>query len=355
MPLWPVTTGADGAINAAASDMASYMKFYLNDGQADGKQLLSADLVKNMRAPRVFCYQSEFDEIGSVHYGFGLFSHHYRGEQIAEHAGGWPGWHTFMVMLPNRRAGVTVLTNRDASPVPDIVGWSAVDRLCGMAPVSWLDRYREKKRAFIANRAAEKEAQRAARKANAPPPRPLAEFAGDYDHPAYGRVTIEAADDRLRWRWRGLSSDLVHRHYDTFEVAENPTALSPDFLPITFLYDRAGDIDRLSAPFEPAVDDIVFERIPMREAFDPVFRASCAGVYQRAGVKHVIALEDDGQLTLSSPGAPVYKLVRRRAAIFDIKGLEGHQVEFRPNDAGVVGAIVFHQPNGIFLAPRASH
>jgi CubicO group peptidase (beta-lactamase class C family) len=121
-PPGPVTTGADGAINAAASDMASYVLFHLNDGQADGPELLSADRARDMRAPRVFCFKSEFDEIGSVHNGLGLHSHSYHGEQVAQHAGGWPGWHSLMVMLPNRRAGVTVLTNRNASRVPDIVG-----------------------------------------------------------------------------------------------------------------------------------------------------------------------------------------------------------------------------------------
>jgi CubicO group peptidase (beta-lactamase class C family) len=352
MPLWPVMTGADGAINAAAADMASYMLFHLNDGQADGRQLLSVDRVRELRAPRVFCFKSEFDEIGHVHYGFGLQSHLYRGEQVAQHSGGWPGWHTLMVMLPNRRAGVTVLTNRNASPVPDIVAWAAVDRLCGMEPVPWLDRHRERRRAFIAQRPAEKEAQKAARRTNAPP-RPLEEYTGDYDHPAYGRMTLKAADDGLKWFWRGLSSDLIHRHYETFEVAQNPMALSPDDLPITFAYDRAGEIDRLYAPLEPEVADIVFKRVPGAETIDPAALASCVGVYERAAVKHIVALEGDHQLTLFTPGQPLYELVPLRPNIFGIKGLEGYQVEFKRAATGLVDAIVFHQPNGIFLARRA--
>jgi CubicO group peptidase (beta-lactamase class C family) len=348
MPLWPVATGADGAINAAASDMASYMLFHLNDGQANGRQLLSARRITEIRSPQVFCYKSEFDEIGNVHYGFGLQSLFYRGEQVAQHAGGWPGWHTLMVMLPNKRAGVTVLTNRNASPVPEIVGWAAVDRLCGMTPAPWLERFRERRRAFIAERPSEKAAQNTARRKNAPPSRTLEEYAGDYDHPAYGRMTISAEDNRLKWFWRGLSSDLMHRHYDTFDVQENPMTLSPDDLPLTFAYDRSGDIDRLSAPLEPEVADIVFTRAP--DKIDTAFLASCVGAYERAAVKHVVALRE-GQLTLSTPGQPPYELVPLRGPIFGIKGSVGYRIKFKRTAAGV-DAIVFDQPNGIFLARR---
>ena len=56
--------------------------------------------------------------------------------------------------------------------------------------------------------------------------------------------------DALHWRFRGLAGPLAHRHYDVFEVPEQPGGFSPDLLAITFGYDREGNIDRLSAPFE---------------------------------------------------------------------------------------------------------
>ena len=59
----------------------------------------------------------------------------------------------------------------------------------------------------------------------------------------------------------GFRENLPHRHYDIFEIAENPTTLSPDLLAVTFGYDREGTIDRLSIPLEPMVSDIVFRRV----------------------------------------------------------------------------------------------
>jgi hypothetical protein len=39
---------------------------------------------------------------------------------------------------------------------------------------------------------------------------------------------------------------------------------------------------------------------------------------------------------------------------FTIKELEGFRVEFQRDEAGVVDTIIFHQPNGTFLARRIS-
>jgi len=129
------------------------------------------------------------------------------------------------------------------------------------------------------------------------------------------RPTVQDTGDALRWHYRGLSRELVHRHYDVFEVPETPAApLSPDRFTITFAYDREGYIDRLSVPFEPAIADIAFQRMVSGDVLDPEFRASCAGTYQSGPTKFVVALDADGQLTLSPAGEPTRRLVPIRFA-----------------------------------------
>jgi hypothetical protein len=343
-----------GGINAAISDMAAYLRFYLADGRYDGAQLLSPATLRAMQTPRVHVGRSEFEEIGDYHYGFGLGCHHYLGERVIGHSGGWIGWGTLMVMLPERRLGAVILTNRAPSAVTEIVAMAVFDRLCGRDPIPWLDRFRTRRRQFVAQRAADRQAHRATRKPGAGPSRPLAEYAGDYEHPGYGRITIDAGGDALHWRFHGLSGELTHRHYDVFEVPENPMMLSPDLLAITFGYDRDGHISRLSAPLEPLVADVVFGRIAGGDVLDPAFRESCAGTYQNGPIKHVVALDADGQITLSPTGQPTYLLVPYQNCTFTIKELEGFRVEFQRNEAGVVDTIIFHQPNGTFLARRIS-
>ena len=50
---------------------------------------------------------------------------------MVSHGGGWIGWSTLMTMLPERDVGVAVFTNRDASPVPDILTNYVFDRYAG--------------------------------------------------------------------------------------------------------------------------------------------------------------------------------------------------------------------------------
>jgi hypothetical protein len=349
--LWPIADTPAGGINIAASDMARYMRLYLGDGKIDGAPLISSARLKALYEPRVYAGKSQFAKIGESHYGLGLATHHYRGERVVSHSGGRIGWRTLMSLLPERRCGVTVLTNRTGSPVTDIVTNAIFDQVMGRNVIPWFDRFREQRRAYMAQRPADVAAKRAARRPDAPS-RPLSEYVGDYAHPAYGRVTIKTASDALAFGYRGMSGALVHRHYDAFELDEQPETLWPGGLSVTFLYNREGRIDRLLAALEPNVDDIVFRRGASGEALDAAFRQTCVGVYRGGAVVHMVAIDADGELTLSPTGQPTYRLAPYRERVFAIRELEGYRVEFVPDESGAVTKIIFRQPNGTFQAQR---
>src|ERR1700686_4709935 len=137
--LWTIRDTPAGGINAAISDMANYLRFYLAEGSYNGAQLLSPATLRTMQTPRVHAGRSEFEEIGDYHYGFGFECHHYRGERVVGHHGGWVGQGTLMVMLPERRLGTVILTNRAPSAVTEIVAMAVFDRLCGRDRIPWLD------------------------------------------------------------------------------------------------------------------------------------------------------------------------------------------------------------------------
>jgi CubicO group peptidase (beta-lactamase class C family) len=175
--LWPIADTPAGGINIAASDMARYVRLYLDDGKIDGAPLISSARLKALYEPRVYAGTSQFAEIGESHYGLGLATHHYRGERVVSHSGGWIGWGTLMSLLPERRCGVTVLTNRTGSPVTDIVTNAIFDHVMGRNVIPWFDRFREQRRAYMAQRPADVAAKRAARRPDAPS-RPLSEYVG---------------------------------------------------------------------------------------------------------------------------------------------------------------------------------
>src|SRR4029450_6059983 len=58
------------------------------------------------------------------------------------------------------------------------------------------------------------------RRPGAPPSVPLPQFAGEYEHPAYGVGRIEAANGRLTWEWGRFTCPLEHYQGDTFRVTD---------------------------------------------------------------------------------------------------------------------------------------
>jgi Domain of unknown function (DUF3471) len=257
-----------------------------------------------------------------------------------------------MRLIPKRNLGVAVFCNRGGAPIRSILINYVVDRLSGKAPVPWLDRLRELRRKELAQQEIDEEKQKSARRPNAPPSHDLADYAGTYQHPAYGQIIITRNGDTLHRAYRTLSAQLAHRHYDTFEVPRIPYELNPDRLAVTFTTDRDGNIASLSAQFEPMVADIVFTRIPAGECMDASFRSDCLGRYEHGSITHVIAQEADGQLTLKPDYQPLYHLVPYQGPIFSIVELEGFRVEFRRGATNSIDELVFHQPNGTFVAQR---
>lgn len=119
--------------------------------------------------------------------------------------------------------------------MPATLSWYIIDRLRGRDPVDWRQRFRKQREEFIANLQVDKDAREKARHKDTHPAHELAAYAGDYEHPAYGVMSIKEQGGALHWSWRGMFATMVHRHYETFELPEVPDRLSPDKLAITFL------------------------------------------------------------------------------------------------------------------------
>jgi CubicO group peptidase (beta-lactamase class C family) len=349
---WPIRAVAAGGINTSVAAIANWMKFLLDDGEFEGERLLSAALVREMQAPLVHVAAPDFAEFGHSHYGLGFGSTTYRGERIVGHSGGWIGWSTLMRLMPDRNLGVAVFCNRGGAPVPSILINHVLDRLCGNEPVPWLERLRDLRRKALAQEEIDEQTRQKARKQNAPPSHELSEYAGAYEHPAYGRMTITTTGDNLHWVYRTFSGPLTHRHYETFEVPQLPYELNPDRLAISFSTDRDSNVASLSAQLEPMVADIVFKRVPSGDCMDISYRETCVGRWRHGSIIHVVALQADGQLTLKPDYQPLYHLRPYQGGIFSIVELEGFRVEFRRSSTGSVDELVFRQPNGTFIAQR---
>ncbi|NUR14057.1 MAG: beta-lactamase family protein [Bradyrhizobium sp.] len=347
----PIRTTAAGAINTSVVDLANWMRLHLGKGEFAGERLLPAALIGQLHAPLALVAKSEFSEFGHGHYALGFQTNTYQGERIVSHSGGWTGWGSLMTLVPDAGIGVAVLTNRSPNEVTSILTYYIIDRLRGREPVDWLARFGKMRDDFIAHIPANKTARENSRRKDTKPAHALAAYAADYAHPAYGVISIREQNGVLHWSWRGMGAPLSHRHFDTFVTPEIIGKLHPDNLPITFQTDREGNIVHLSAPLEPMVKDIVFERRAAGDCMDPVFRERCAGHFKSGGVNHNVTLDTEGRLILKTDFQPAYRLEPQQHRRFRIVELDGFAIEFRGEHDGI-DQIVFHQPNGVFVADR---
>jgi hypothetical protein len=256
-----------------------------------------------------------------------------------------------MTLVPEFGIGIAVFTNRSPSEVTSTLTWYIIDRLRGREPVDWRARSRKQRDEFIAHMQADKDAREKARHKNTQPAHELAAYAGEYEHPAYGVMSVKEQGGALHWVWRGMFAPLTHRHYETFELPEVPDRLLPDRLAITFLTDRDGNIVSLSTPLEPVVKDIVFARLAAGDCTDPAFRARCVGHFKGGAIVHRVTLDSEGRLVLKPDYQPAYRLAPEQGRRFRIVELEGFVVEFR-GEGATVDEMIFHQPNGTFVAER---
>src|SRR5207248_9078038 len=128
---------------------------------------------------------------------------------IVEHNGGVDGFLTDCMMLPEDGIGVVVLTNY-WSAMGSCIAYRAFDTLLGLEPIDWSERMKG-----LVDAAREAQAQA---RAHAEPAhggrgaRPLEDYAGEFEHPGYGRCVVSAAEGRLVPSFGTLDLSVTHKH-----------------------------------------------------------------------------------------------------------------------------------------------
>jgi CubicO group peptidase (beta-lactamase class C family) len=344
--------GPAGSINSSVEEMIRYVQLHMNKGKLGEEQLLSGNNAEQMQMPQMAMRGTiQYDELGHTSYGMGFFVTSYQGRKLVHHGGGIDGFISLLSFMPSENVGMIVLTNKSGNnPVATIVTRGVYDRVLGLEPVDWIGRVTEQQaKAEEAELEGEEEGGQHVEGTSLS--HDLAEYAGDYAHPAYGIVKIEADGESLAATFNGITAQLEHFHYDVFEIAEDPM-VPVSGIRVMFRYDKQGDIDELHAPLEPAVDDIIFERVADESMRERAFLEPFVGEYELGGTAVTVSLRGDDLLTLTVPGQPTYELVPTRGTSFDLKGLSGYSVEFKQEESGAVNELVLTQPNGTFVAKR---
>jgi len=343
----PVTAMAPaGAINASAADMARWLLAQLGGGQVDGQTVMSADTVTRQHAAHMVVPEDRtFPASTRYAYGLGWLIGQYRDHRLLQHGGGIDGFQAECMLLPDDGIGVIVLANTSSSAIAPVVAYRVLDDLLGLEPFDWFSNFKARYDTITTGLREVRGARRVV--PDAPLPRPLEAYAGEYEHPGYGTLTITAEDGALKPRLGTMDISLAHRHYETFDLEWHELSDQAYLFPLMFLSDPDGDITALTIPFEPSVEALRFDRRPDLSAQDPEVLRRLCGTYAMGPIEIVIAQRDDQVLTATLPGSPPLELEPGRGLRFGVKGQPGITAEFELDEVGAVVRLVA-QPVGIF-------
>jgi CubicO group peptidase (beta-lactamase class C family) len=344
--------GPAGSINSTANDMAKWLITLINGGSYNGQQVLSANTVREIQTPTMVApapVPLPYDENGYATYGLGWSISSYRGHIRVEHGGNIDGFSASTCFLPRDSLGIVVLTNMNGSASTSLVRNYTIDKLLGLSEIDWNTRLLADAKKAKEAAAGNKQASDADRVAGTTPSHALKAYVGRYEHPAYGVVEIAMNGDDLALDIHGLKSGLKHYHYDYFE-ATNEQYFNHD--KINFSSDLKGNVDRLYMKLEPAVDDIVFERIPEIPALTIDQMKKYIGDYDFGGMAAKVYAKKDKTLFLMVTGQPEYELTPSKTNEFTCKTLKGFVFRFNVDGQGNVTELVSNQPNGVYTAKR---
>jgi hypothetical protein len=291
----------------------------------------------------------EVPGLSAYAYGLGWLNGRYREHTIAMHDGGIDGFTTQCMLLPDDGIGVVVMTNSTSAFMHLTIACRALDEMLGVEPGDVFGYLKPRYDAAVAGAREAKAARRVV--PDARPARPLSAYAGEYDHPGYGTLTITLNGGVLQPSLGTMALSLAHRHYETFDLAWSEAGDTPAIFPLTFLSDPDGDISGLTVPFEALVEPLRFDKRP-DELGSEVLRKLC-GTYAMGPIESVVALRGERTLTITPPGSPPLDLEPIAGLRFGVKDVPTITLEFELDGNGAVTRLIA-QPLGIFLPKEAS-
>ena len=228
-----------GAIKSSANDMSNWMLTWLNNGQFNGQQVLPKNYVKNATSIHNIMPQNGADNnVYLFGDGFGWRVQSFKGHYKVNHGGNTSGFSSQVVMYPNDKLGIVVLTNQQNSILPYIVADVITNRMLDLSrteivnyPVVVNDIYTISKEIGGLNQ-------------DKLTTHELSDFCGKYSTKGYGIFEIVQEKNNLFAIFPTFKFGLEHLYYDIFimkQINEIPQVMNPGFA-LNFSTDNNGNI-----------------------------------------------------------------------------------------------------------------
>lgn len=342
-----------GAMNSNIVDMSKWLIALMNDGQLDGKQVLPKAAIKQTLAPSIALPNTGLDvrgwgEILNATYGMGRWTASYRGHLIAYHGGDLPGFHSQVSMMPYDAIGVIVFViGNHAAPLYNIVSYDVYERLLGLSLTPWSERQNAIR---LKNKEAGKQARSkagAGRIAGTKPSHKIDEYVGEFEHPAYGVLTVSKKDTSLMFDFHKIRMPLSHFHYDRFDTPDDE---QDGKWSVNFLTNSQGEIDRVEMSLDQAAITLT-RRVPAELSNVATLR-QYVGTYETpSGGKFDVVLRPDNALAIQYADGTFQNLIPWQPNRFHVKEFPDAVYEFSVVN-GRATELKQSVPSGEYKYPR---
>ena len=317
-----------GAIVSNLEDMSHWLIALMNEGKYKGRQVLPAGVLKAtiqpaIAQPNTLAEVRGWWEILNPAYGMGRSTASYRGHLLTYHGGDLDGFHSQVSFMPKERVGVLVAVIGDhAAILYNLVSYNVYERLLAMDQTPWTKRWLEVR--LKAKKAGTESRTKAGadQVRNTKPSHALGDYAGEYEHPAYGLLKITQKDGQLQFDFHRMAFPMTHYHYDRFDTPDDERFGKWS---VNFSTNPQGDVDKALMSLDEA--EVTFTRRP--DTLDLAVVKQLAGTYETPnGARFQVVLREDGGLFILFTGQPEQKLVPYKGLKFRIPEFSDVVFEF---------------------------
>jgi len=250
-----------GSINSSATDLANWVKCWLNEGKYKEKQVLPKtyfiEAISSQMVMRANLPDEEFKNLFFSNYGFGWMLSSYKGYYRVEHGGNINGFSANVSFFPSESLGIVVLTNQNNSDAPYLIRNTISDMLLEAEETDWVTIHKKEERKKDNGKTNKEETK----EFNGPP----LNITGSFLNKGYGEIKIHQQKNNATAVFPVGHFDLFRTEEFQFRLISRQeeraidTQTVPELL-FDFDFDEEGQVKGVFIQMEPTLEPLYFQK-----------------------------------------------------------------------------------------------
>jgi CubicO group peptidase (beta-lactamase class C family) len=257
-----------GSINSSVAEMSRWLMLQLNRGKFPDRD---AHLFSEQRSREMWSAETILpirEREGALAklapkfaaYGLGWGLRDYQGRKLVGHTGGVAGFVSRVMLVPEEKLGVVILTNAEEDAAFDAILFHVLDSYFGSGDTDWIGVLHDAEESSQTEAEEEVKKRAAGRVSNARPSLALEKYAGKYEDAWYGPASLRMENGKLVFSLEHTPTavgELEHWQYDTFKTHWRDRTVEDAFL--TFSLNANGGIDHFTMVAVSPLADFSFD------------------------------------------------------------------------------------------------